>query len=91
MNKIEKKLEVFKAALQQREEEIFHYQIDIDNFKRAIKKIEIEYEEDNDMKEFKKNLENLLQQNIAQQKRAQLIYDVVKEQLINLTEENVLR
>lgn len=83
-----KKIDILKNALEVREEEIFSYQIDIDNFERAIKKIEIEYERDSNMQEFKENLRNLLRDNQAQQAKAIIIHAVIKEQLFELTGES---
>lgn len=88
MSKQEKKINILKHALEVREEEIFSYQIDIDNFERAIKKIEIEYKEDTNMQSFKENLYKLLKENKEQQAKAIIIYDVIKEQLFELTGES---
>lgn len=87
MSKQEKKINILKHALEVREEEIFSYQIDIDNFERAIKKIEIEYKEDTNMQSFKENLYKLLKENKEQQAKSIIIYDVIKEQLFELTGE----
>lgn len=87
MPKQEKKIDILKHALKGREEEIFSYQIDIDNFERAIKKIEIEYEEDTNMQSFKEHLHKLLKENKEQQTKAIIIHDVIKEQLFELTGE----
>jgi len=88
MSKQEKKINILKHALEVREEEIFSYQIDIDNFERAIKKIEIEYKEDTNMQSFKENLYKLLKENKEQQAKSIIIYDVIKEQLFELTGES---
>lgn len=87
MSKQEKKISILKHALGGREEEIFSYQIDIDNFERAIKKIETEYEEDTNMQSFKEHLHKLLKENKEQQAKAVIIHDVIKEQLFELTGE----
>ncbi len=87
MSKQEKKINILKHALEVREEEIFSYQIDIDNFERAIKKIEIEYKEDTNMQSFKENLYKLLKENKEQQAKSIIIHDVIKEQLFELTGE----
>jgi hypothetical protein len=81
----ENKLKVLTSALAMREEEIFNYQIDIDNFKRAIKKIEIEYKDNTEIQEFKTQLEKLLEENYLQQTKSRIIRDVLKEQLFELT------
>lgn len=85
MDKTQKKIEILKANLLTREGEVFNYQIDIDNFERAIKKIEIEYQENPEMYNFGVNLTRLLKENKEQQSKAQLILDVIKEQLFELT------
>lgn len=83
-----KKIDILKNALKTREEEIFSYQIDIDNFERAIKKIEIECKTDATMQDFKDHLCNLLRDNRTQQAKAIIIHDVIKEQLFELTGES---
>jgi hypothetical protein len=79
------KIQILTNALSMREEEIFNYQIDIENFKRAIKKTEIEYKDNPEIQEFKAHLENLLKENCLQQTKSRIIRDVIKEQLFELT------
>lgn len=75
---------VLSSSLEAREEEIFHYQIDIDNFQRAIKKIDSEYTDDQSLNDFKEHLSNLLEANKREQRKAIIIRDVIAEQLEEL-------
>lgn len=73
------KKETLTSALIQRKNEVFGYQINIDNYNRAIRKIS-----DPDLLPFKEQLEGLLSSEILEQKKAQLMLDVIKEQLEEL-------
>lgn len=77
------------SALEAREEEIFHYQIDIDNFERAINKINSEFPDDKSLVDFKDHLLNLLQTNKREQRKAIIIRDVITEQLDELNKEKI--
>lgn len=60
-----------------RTQEVLDYQINIDNYRAAIARIG----SDEDMADFKKQLESLLSASIREQKKAQIMLDVVSEQL----------
>tara|TARA_B100002019_G_scaffold247513_1_gene225945 strand:+ start:2537 stop:2788 length:252 start_codon:yes stop_codon:yes gene_type:complete len=79
------KLETLKQALDGRNEEILNYQINIDNFDLAIKKIEVEYPDNEDLKDFKRSLIELLDGNKKQQLRSIIIRDVIEEQVKELS------
>jgi hypothetical protein len=79
INENEIKQIVLHQAAEQREREILDYQINIDNYRLAIKKIE--QESIDDLLEFKTQLESLLQSSVLEQAKAKLIYDVIVEQL----------
>lgn len=83
------KIETLVAALKQREREIFDYQINIDNFRLAIEKLNSKQNSVvTDMSEFKNQLEQLLSSNILEQAKSQLLYDVILQQLdgVDLTQ-----
>lgn len=83
------KIETLVAALKQREREIFDYQINIDNFRLAIEKLNSKQNSVvTDMSEFKNQLEQLLSSNILEQSKSQLLYDVILQQLdgVDLTQ-----
>ena len=79
------KNETLKTALAARIEEIEHYQINIINYAAAMKKIEAQYTGNDPvsvaMQEFYKQLKNLHQSSIIEQTKAQLMHDVIKEQI----------
>lgn len=71
------KNEILTQALAAREDEIMNYQINIDNYRRAIVKAEL----DPDMEEFSDKLKELLSSSIIEQKKAIIIRDVIRDQL----------
>jgi uncharacterized protein YchJ len=78
------KLETLQPQIAIRDEEIFGYQVNIDNFKLAIRKIEKDYADNPAMVEFKARLEQLLQENQTEQLKAIIIRDVIAEQVAEL-------
>ena len=78
------KLEILKDALAGREEEIFNYQINIDNFVLAIAKVQKEHSRKRGMKEFSKDLKKRLQSTETEQLKAIIIRDVLVEQIAKL-------
>jgi len=62
-------------GLKQREQEVFGYQINIDNYRIALEIIP------GTMTEFKKDLEARLKEELKQQSIAQLMLDVILKQL----------
>ena len=71
------KEEILKSALQAREEEVFNYQINIDNYVRAIEKAKA----DTELHEFADRLKELLASSRLEQKKAAIMRDVIREQL----------
>jgi len=75
------KLETLKLALDGRKEEIFGYQINIDNFTRAIEKINTEYSGNPEIIEFRDKLIDMLDSHKTEQLKAIIIHDVIAEQI----------
>ena len=71
------KEETLRQALTAREEEVLHYQINIDNYERAI----VKAEQDPDLADFAIRLEELLSSSRLEQKKAKIMLDVIREQL----------
>lgn len=71
------KEETLKSALQAREEEVLHYQINIENYVRAIEKSK----SDPELSEFVDCLVELLASSRLEQKKATIMRDVIREQL----------
>lgn len=78
------KLDTLKSALAAREDEILNYQINIDNYVRAIAKIKAEHAGKSGMSEFAANLSNLLDSSKTEQLKAIIIRDVIADQLAEL-------
>jgi hypothetical protein len=78
------KLETLKPALEGRNEEIMSYQINIDNYVRAIDKINIEYTNNPAMIEFRDRLINMLETHKIEQLKAIIIRDVIADQIAEL-------
>ena len=77
--------DTLRAALTARDDEIEYYQINIDNYVRALAKIEREHAGDSDMdkamQDFAVRLRDLLSSSLVEQRKAQIIRDVIAEQL----------
>lgn len=78
------KKEILKAALDNRNQEIFEYQINIDNYRLAIEKINNEYFANPAMIEFKDRLSKLLEEHLTEQLKSVIIRDVIADQLAEL-------
>lgn len=79
------KYEILTEALSARKDEILGYQINIDNYRLAIEKIDREHGGtsplDIAMKEFRQQLDGLLQSSLIEQRKAKIIHDVIEQQL----------
>lgn len=80
------KLEILKTAIDARNDEIRDYQINIDNYTRAIAKIDNEYLDVPGLKEFRAQLSELLQSSKLEQLKTIIIRDVIAEQVSDLEE-----
>jgi muramoyltetrapeptide carboxypeptidase LdcA involved in peptidoglycan recycling len=70
-------LEILKSALEARAKEVTEYQVNITNFTLAIERVG----DDPDLREFKVNLEGLLESSILEQRKAKIMLDVIQSQL----------
>jgi hypothetical protein len=69
--------EILSAAVDARVREITEYQVNIDNFRLAINKIG----NDQDLQEFKRQLEELLSSSLLEQAKARIMFEVIQSQL----------
>jgi hypothetical protein len=69
------KLQILTDAKAMREQEVFHYQINIDNYTMGSNP---------DLQEFKAQLQATLASEIREQRKAQLMLDVINTQLAQL-------
>jgi hypothetical protein len=78
------KLDTLQSALTAREEEVLGYQINIDNYARAIVKINAEHAGNSAMIEFRNRLAEMLESNKTEQLKTIIIRDVIADQLTEL-------
>lgn len=69
--------EILTAALNARIKEVTEYQVNIDNYRLAIEHIG----DDKELQPFKQQIQALLQSSILEQRKAQIMLDVIKCQL----------
>lgn len=76
------KTEILTAALDARIQEVMHYQINIDNYTIALNEIaKLSDEDQKELAEFAQQLKSLLASEKLEQKKAQIMLNVVKQQL----------
>jgi len=76
------KTEMLTQAKTMREQEILEYQINIDNFRIALQNIAaMPNEERQSVSDFEAQLNKLLNDNMREQKKAQIILDAINVQL----------
>lgn len=71
------KKEILTQALVGRIDEVVQYQVNIDNFKRAIERAK----DDPDLVDFVSNLGEMLASSILEQKKSQIMLEVIQEQV----------
>ena len=76
------KTSFFSEILERRNKDIEMYQINIDNYQRAIDKIDNLYSEKEGMDEFKTQLIELLRTSKIEQLKEIIMRDVVKDQMV---------
>lgn len=69
--------EILTNALDARIREVTEYQVNIDNFRLAIELIG----DDHELQQFKQQLQELLSSSLLEQRKAQIMLDVIKGQL----------
>lgn len=76
------KTEILTSALDARIQEVMHYQINIDNYTIALNEIaKLSDEDQKELAEFAQQLKSLLASEKLEQKKAQIMLNVVKQQL----------
>ena len=74
---IEYRTELLTSALDARIREVTEYQVNIDNFRLALDRIG----DDPELQEFKASLQNLLASSLLEQRKAQIMLDVIQSQV----------
>ena len=70
--------EILTSALEGRDRELIEYQVNIDNYRLALTKIA---DDDEELQPFREQLQNLLSSSLLEQRKSQIIRDVIAEQL----------
>ena len=78
------KLQTLQSALEPRNNEILDYQINIDNYTRAINKINAEHADNPAMIEFRDRLADMVESHKTEQLKAIIIRDVIADQITEL-------
>lgn len=78
------KLQTLQSALEPRNNEILDYQINIDNYTRAIDKINAEYADNPAMIEFRDRLAEMVISGQTEQLKSIIIRDVIADQITEL-------
>ena len=78
------KLSILLPALEGRDQELLTYQINIDNYRLAIAKINADHADNDDLLAFRDDLQSRLDEELRQQARARIIRDVIAEQVAEL-------
>ena len=69
--------EILTSALEARIKDVTEYQVNITNFALAIERIG----DDPDLQDFKANLQGLLASSVLEQRKSQIMLDVIQSQL----------
>jgi uncharacterized transporter YbjL len=80
------KLETLKGAVEARNDEILGYQINIDNYERAIAKINKEHTDKPEILKFRDQLIDMLESHKTEQLKTIIIRDVIVDQLKEIEE-----
>jgi hypothetical protein len=75
------KREILQSALDARNDEFLGYQVNIDNYTRAIDKINAEHQNNPAMIEFRDRLTDMLESHKIEQLKSMIIRDVIADQL----------
>lgn len=75
------KIEILTEALKHRESEVFHHQINIDNYRLALVEIADKHPDCPHMAEFGQRLQHLLDTSIIEQRKETIMCDVITKQL----------
>lgn len=68
--------EILTAALEARIKEVTEYQVNIDNYRLAIERID----DDEELRPFKQQIQALLASSLLEQRKAQIMLDVIRSQ-----------
>lgn len=77
----QEKLNILTSSLEQRKKEVLYYQINIDNYTKALSLIEEKYSDRDDLQSFVDQLNALLESSILEQTKEKIMLEVIEDQL----------
>ena len=77
----QERIDILTQALEHREREVMHHQINIDNYTRAIAEIEANHADEEALVEFADRLKELLASSIIEQAKERILLKVIRDQL----------
>ena len=83
------KLQILQASIEPRNDEILNYQINIDNYTRAIEKIDTQYADNPDLIEFRDKLTTEVKNHKTEQLKSIIIRDVIADQINELETKSI--
>lgn len=81
MNLEQERINILTQAAEDREREVMQYQINIDNFERAIAEIEANYANDPHMVEYAGRMRELHRTSLIEQAKETILLKVIRDQL----------
>jgi len=81
MNFVDEHKDILTQAVEGREREVMHHQINIDNYRLAVAEIEVNHADDPHMQEFAAHLRDLLASSLVEQTKEKIMLKVIKSQL----------
>lgn len=72
---------ILRSSVIERRQSVMNYQINIDNFRLAIEKIEAEHSEKPHMVKFAEHLKDLMRSSIEEQDKEAIILEVIEQQI----------
>lgn len=72
---------ILRSSVIERRQSVMNYQINIDNFRLAIEKIEAEHSKKPHMVKFAEHLKDLMRSSIEEQDKEAIILEVIEQQL----------
>ena len=81
MNLEQERIHILTQAAEGREREVMHYQINIDNFERAIAEIEENHIDEPHMVEYADQMRELRRTSLIEQAKESVMLKVIRDQL----------
>jgi uncharacterized protein YPO0396 len=88
-NLTQEKIKILQAERLTRIKNVFMYQINLDNYLLSIKEIEKNYSDDIKMRDFRQNLQNIVESTILEQTKEKIVLKVIETQLKELSDDNL--